>query len=84
MDSKSQSENEETEKIDFELERSKVQEEIKKNLRILGRTTTGSFSFLQLNLIEKEMVDTYGALERYKNLRFLNLSKNKLKEVQGI
>ncbi len=66
-------------------DRNKTRELIKSGLTQISKTANGSgYAYVNLSLIEKEIIDLYDLMPNYPHLRYLNISNNKIKDLSGL
>jgi len=72
-------------KLDEQVERAKLMDAIKTGLTQISRTADNtSYSYVNLNISEKEIIELYDVIPNYAHLRYLNLSINKIVDISTI
>lgn len=65
--------------------RNNTRELIKGGLSQISKTANGSgYAYVNLSLVEKEIIDLYDLMPNYPHLRYLNISNNKIKDLNGL
>lgn len=78
-------EEEEIEQVNVEEVTKELIGQIKPNLSVLQRTTVNrGYAYVKLDYAEKDLNHIYNALEAFKQIKYLDLSKNSLKTIEGV
>jgi Leucine-rich repeat (LRR) protein len=63
-------------------EETRILEIVKKGLSRIGKTANGlGYSFVNLDIESNEIQDLYDLLKSYPHLRYINISKNNIKNL---